>query len=401
MKSMLRMTTAFGSVLAMICAAGCSSSDPAGSGTPGARFAVSGVIFGEDTESTYVSLLPSLDVADIDYKKSLEVPGRASIAAYNGWLFVSGGESATITRYSIGEDGTFNEDGVLSFANYGFDPFYIDDWGNTFVSASKSYLTNSSSLTVVWDPTAMKIVKEIETPELDREAPLSIDGSPGIVRGNRLYRTFFWKDWDEYDTLPEQYLGVFDVEKDELLDLVPESRCPGLNNRVSQDEAGNLYFSNWVYNVTETLGKGAPKSCALTLKAGSDRFDDTWQLSFADLTGGREGAAFNYLADGKGFITVFYDENVTIDDETDLNELAQSANWKLWSVDLASETAAPLEGSDWLAGGYATVQEDNRTFVLIPSEDYAATAAQEIMSSGRSEPRFHIKGFSYQLLKLR
>lgn len=401
MKYLLRTTFSLACLLAATATAGCSSSDNTDSGTPGARFAISGVIFGDDTESTYISLLPSLDVTDVDYTKALEVPGRASIASYNGWLFVSGGESATITRYSIGENGTFSKDSVLSFANYGFDPFYIDDWGNTFVSATKAYLTNSSSLTVVWDPSAMTITRDIETPELDREAPLTIDGSPAVVRGNRLYRTFFWKDWDEYQTLPEQYLGVFDTDNDVLLDLVPESRCPGLNNRVSQDEAGNLYFSNWVYNVTETLGTGAPKSCALRLSPGADRFDANWQLTFSDLTGGREGAAFNYLGNGKGFITVFYDENVTVDEETDLNELALSPNWRLWSVDLTSKTAAPLEGSEWLAGGYATVQQDDRTFVLVPSEDYDVTSAQEIMSSGRAEPRFDIRGFSYQLLKLR
>ena len=151
MNHLLRITSTLACLAAATGTAGCSSSDSSAPGTVGARFAVSGVVFGDDTESTYVSLLPSLDVEDVDYAKALEVPGRASIAAYNGWLFVSGGESATITRYSIGDDGSFDQDGIVSFANYGFDPFYIDDWGNTFVSATKAYLTNSSSVTVVWN----------------------------------------------------------------------------------------------------------------------------------------------------------------------------------------------------------------------------------------------------------
>ena len=112
MNYLLRITSTLACLAAATGTAGCSSSDSSTPGTAGARFAVSGVVFGDDTESTYVSLLPSLDVKDVDYAKALEVPGRASIAAYNGWLFVSGGESATITRYSIGEDGSFDQDGT-------------------------------------------------------------------------------------------------------------------------------------------------------------------------------------------------------------------------------------------------------------------------------------------------
>ena len=365
-----------------------------------AHYALASVVFGDDTDMTYISLVSSLDSPEIDLGAALEVSGRASVAAYGGWLFVGDGERPVITRYFIGPGGTFVEDGVLSFENQGLGDWglYIDDWGNTFVSAHKAYLSNSSDATIVWDPTELAIVARIEQPELARDEPLTFDGSPGIVRGNRLYRTFFWKNWDEYETYAEQYLAVFDVEHDELIELVPETRCPGLNNNVSADEEGNIYFSNWVYNVTETLGRGAPKSCALRLNAGEDRFDEDWKLTFSELAEGREGAALSYVRDGHGVFAVFHHENVTIDGETDLQELALSDNWRLWSVDLERRVAAPLEGVDWLAGGYAVVHVDSRTFLMLPSADYASTRVQELSPDGRVSDRFEVPGDSYQIL---
>jgi len=387
-------------VLALALSA-CSSAEPRHAAPVVANYALASVVSNVDSDSTYVSLVSSLDSVNIDLHDALEIPGRASVAAYGGWIFVGGGESPTITRYSSTSEGGFVKENTLSFAGQELGDFgvYIDDWGNTFINEHKAYLSNSSASTIVWDPTDMIITGRIEQPELVRDT-LTFDGSPGVVSGNRLYRTFFWKDWDEYKTYPEQYLAVFDVEHDKLLEIVPEERCPGLNNNLSADEAGNLYFSNWVYNVTETLGRGAPKSCALRLNIASGRFDDAFQLWFSDLAQGREGAALSYLKNGKAIFAAFYDENVEIDSLSDLSELALSANWRLWETDLETRTAAPLAGVDWLAGGYAVVHVDGRTFLMVPGADYARTTVHELDPDGGAQKRFEIPGDSYQILKL-
>ncbi|MET0795192.1 MAG: hypothetical protein ABW061_26980 [Polyangiaceae bacterium] len=399
-KSILRLSLLLAGPVALI---GCGASDTAPPPAVDANYALASRVSNVDSDSTYISLITSLDSVNVDLKNALEIPGAASVAAYGGWLFVGGGESPTITRYSITADGGFVPETTLSFANQDLGDFgvYIDDWGNTFINAHKAYLSNSSSSTIVWDPTEMVITGTIEQPELVRDAPLSFDGSPGVVSGNRLYRTFFWKDWDEYQTYPEQYLAVFDVEHDKLLEIVPEQRCPGMNNNLSSDEDGNIYFSNWVYNVTETLGRGAPKSCALRLDVAKERFDDDFQLTFSNLADGREGAALTYLKKDKAVFAAFYDENVTIDAKTDLNELALSANWRLWETDLKTKTAAPLPGVDWLAGGYAVVHVDGRTFLMVPGVDYAQTTVHELDAEGGASKAFEIPGDSYQILKLR
>jgi hypothetical protein len=392
--------------IAMSCATallfGCGGDDD---GDDGARFeaafAISSVVYDGDDATTYVALIGSLDATEVDYDLALELPGRASIATYGGKLFVGGGDSPVIRRYAIEVDGSFTPDGTVSFANYGLTgTLFIDDWGLNFISAEKAYLTNSSDLTIVWNPTTMEITGEIETPELLRAAPLSANSGPAVLRDGKLFRAIGWRDWTSYTTSTEQYLAVYDTATDTLEATVREERCPALDNRIEVAEDGTLYFSNWIYNVTETLGRGAPRSCSLRVLPGATTFDPAWQLTFSDIAEGREGAGLSYLGDGKGFLTVFHHERVTIDAETDLLALAQTPNWRLWSVDLATRTAAPLEGADWTSGGYSRIKLDGRTFILLPNSDYASTQSYEVTAAGLTR-HLTLRGFNYQVVKVR
>jgi hypothetical protein len=390
---------------AMSCATallfGCGGDDDGGGGQFDTAFAISSVVYDGDDATTYVALIDSLEATEVDYDRALELPGRASIATYGGKLFVGGGDSPVIRRYAIEVDGSFTQDGTVSFANYGLTgTLFIDDWGLNFISAEKAYLTNSSDLTIVWNPTTMEITGEIETPELLRAAPLSGNSGPAVLRDGKLFRAIGWRDWTSYTTSAEQYLAVYDTATDTLEATVREERCPALDNRVEVAEDGTLYFSNWIYNVTETLGRGAPRSCSLRVLPGATSFDPGWQLTFSDIAEGREGAGLSYLGDGKGFLTVFHHERVTIDAETDLLALAQTPNWRLWSVDLTTRTAAPLEGADWTSGGYSRIELDGRTFILLPSSDYASTQSYEVTAAGLTR-HLTLRGFNYQVVKVR
>jgi hypothetical protein len=244
-----------------------------------ARYAVLGVVYGPDDATSYLRLLDTLEPQDIDYSRALEVPGAASVTAYGSWLFVGDSANLTITRYATAS-GTFVKDGVLNLSNRDIDDLEVDDFGNTFIDAHKAYLVPSASSTLIWDPTDLVVTGEIETPELVRDAPFDIDFGPGVLRDGRVYRAVTWRDFDNDITSPEQYLTVLDPETDTFIDRVPEWRCPGLTNRVSADEQGNLYFSSWFNTVAQSLVLGTPKPCALRLNAGSDEFDPDWQLSF-------------------------------------------------------------------------------------------------------------------------
>lgn len=361
-------------------------------------------VYEADGSTSYVNVLTSLDIAAVDYGKAIEYAGgRATIQTYQGWLYVAGPEAPLISRFEANADGTLTPAGEVSFGNYAFESVVIDDWSVSFISPHKAYLFNSTDgSTVIWDPTDMKIVGEVDhgSFELVRPAPLALNSSPGVVRGNQLFRAIAWDDWDAAKYSVEQYLAIYDLQTDRLVTLVPESRCPSLGNRVNRDEAGNLYFSNWIWNVGETLLRGGPESCVRRLSLGSDRFDEDWVLPYTSVTQGREGAMFTYLGSGKGLLSVFHDENATLDAETVPDELMSTNNWRVWSLDVDARTAAPLAGLDWMAGAASTFKVGGRTLILVPADDWSVTHVFELEGE-RATPRFDINGWSFQLLELR
>jgi len=392
----------FLAVLALA-ATGCGSGGDDDSGPVlDTSFVIANEIYTADSSTTYINVLGSLDNVAIDPGRAVEFAGgRATIATHAGWLFVAPPDRPVITRYAISDTGALVAEGEISFANYGLEFVYIDEWALTFISATKAYLTNfDDGSIIVWNPTTMELTGEIPPLQSLVRPNLSLNNSGTVVRGNRMFQIVFWSDWEAYATSTEQYLAVYDTDTDTNIALVPEQRCPGLSNRVDRDEAGNLYFSNWVWNVSETLIRGAPSSCALRIPPDAETFDPAWIHDFRQSTEGREAAMYAYLGDGKGLLNVFHSERVTYDGNSDPAELAQTPNWRLWSVDAAGGVGAPVEGSDWMTGGASTFHLDGRAFVFTPSADYATTQISEIVD-GRSVPAFEVAGWSYQFFQVR
>lgn len=360
-------------------------------------------IYGADDSTTYVNILPSLDITELDHSSGMEFGGgRATIAARGGKLFVAPPTSAVIQRFDLGADGALLADGEVSFARFGFSALTIDEWTNTFITDEKAYLFNSTDgTTIVWNPVTMQILGEVDAAgfNLVREG-WTLDGSPGEVRGDRLYRTITWANYETWEWSEERYLGVYDTTSDRLIELVSDVRCPALGNRVSRAEDGTLYFSNWIWNVGQTLVSGGAPSCVLRLLPGEDRFDPAWSLRYSDVAEGREGAMFAYVADGQALVSVFHAEQVTIDAATVPSELPATPNWRMWQVDLASGTGAPLEGLGWNTGAISTYSMDGRSFLLVPGEEWALTQVYEV-EAGQAVHRFDAAGWSYQFFRVR
>lgn len=364
-------------------------------------FVVSTQIYGDVTTS-YLPIVSSLDVKEISIENAKELNGRSSIAQVGEWLFVASSSEPVVTRYTINDKGELQEDGRINFANHGVPEFFsIDSWGAVFVNAKKAYIFNGSNGShVVWNPTTMKITGEIEGLDIVQEG-YDME-SVAVVRGNRMYRVFTFLNYDTWEFLPEpQYLAVYDVEKDELLDLQEETRCPQLYAMPSVDEDENIYFSGHVWTPGLSLTSDYPKSCSLRVKAGEDRFDSEWQLNFADdITDGREAATLRYIGDGKALLDVFHHEREEIVSATDPQELVSTSNWRLWLVDLDEKSGKPLEGVGYKGAGLSDVRVGDRTFLMLPNADWSETTAWELVD-GEAVEGFKIHGNTYQTLKLR
>lgn len=369
----------------------------------GSMFVVPTQVYGPDflTSTSFVPLVPSLDVARIGLEQAREWDGRASVLALGSWLFIASSSEPVIHRFGVEPDGSLTEAGRLGFSDYGVPSFFsIDPWGNIPISPTKAYIFNGSDGGhVVWNPTTFEILGEIAAPDVVRDG-WNLE-SIGVVRGNRLFRVFSYLDYDAWRfDATTQVLAVYDVETDQLLELVQDARCPLLYSRPFEDESGALYFSGWVWTPAETLVHGAPKNCALRILPGQTTFDPAWQLNYADeITEGREGGILRYLGGGKALLDVFHHERVTITAETSSQELSNTAHWRLWAVDLEQRTGAPVEGLDFKAGGYQDVAVDGRTFLMVPNADYSETTAYEVMD-GQAVPGFKIQGSAYHMAQL-
>ncbi|MEY4508686.1 MAG: hypothetical protein RLZZ450_808 [Pseudomonadota bacterium] len=370
--------------------------------TKNAVYAVSVQVLGDEADNTYVSTLKNLEPQTVDTKQAIEVGGRSSIATVGGWLFIGEEESPVLRRFAVGADGKLAEDKdkQLNFSNEGLSAVSLDEWNNTFISPTKAYLSDGEGGFIVWNPTTMAITGRIPAVDLAREG-LSIDGSPGFVRGNRLFRTVFWKNWEEFKTSSEQYVLVYDTDTDKLLSKTPESRCPGLNAQITADEKGTLYFSNWVYNVAETLVRQAPKSCAIRILPGAETADPSWVLPYADITGGKEGAGFAYTKDGKALLSVFDATGLTFDANTDLSKVSKEVRWDLYTVDLETKAVAKMEGAPRSAGGYTQLKLDGLTLAFFPAASYESTTLFELPTSGPAKKRLELPGFAYQLVRIK
>jgi hypothetical protein len=374
----------------------------AASGTVGPFYAIATEVYGADfsTSTSFIRLVSSLDVAEIDLASAREYNGRATVGTVGRWLFIMDGEQPIVERFSVAADGSLTLDGELSFANYGMPYWTIDAWGNTMVSPTKAYFSNpGDGSLIVWNPTSMEIVRELPLPML-APAGLELQSSPAHLQGDRLFRLFSWASFDtfEFSRAPQQ-LGVYDAVSDELLSLVEDNRCPAVYSEPFADEAGALYFSNHVWSPMETLVKGAAQSCALRVLAGETAFDPDWQFRYADFADGREGAVLRYVGAGQALADIFHDERTPISSDTDPSELGASSNWRLWTVDLETGNGAPIEGLDFKPGGYNDVHVGGRSLILMPSADYARTTGYELVD-GTAVRRFEIQGSSYHMVEL-
>ncbi|WP_224243539.1 MxcI [Hyalangium gracile] len=365
-------------------------------------YAIATSIFGNEGSSTYVRLLESLDVQSIDLEQASEHAGFATIGAVGGKLFVGDGEAPEIHRYTVSDGCGLQEDGRLSFANYG--PTVTPLYKNVFVDASTAYMQLEESRRIIWNPETMRISGTAEAPGLlaTRDGLVVKAGydRSTAVRGDYSFQPFYWTDSRFYRFSQLSQIAVYSNADDSLVKLI-DAPCPGLD-MATQDEAGHLYFSNWVFSTAApVLSEDGPDNCAVRIKAGELALDASWTRKLSDIVGGRQTVGFRYLANGVGLVAVLHSEDMTIDDKTEPTAVTGGSHWRLWRVNVEAGTGQPVEGLGRFAGGYYAFRLDGRTFLLLPSADYAKTTVYELGVQGAAEPRFETLGWAYQLVKLR
>jgi hypothetical protein len=369
-----------------------------------ALYALMYEVYDDVASNSYLHILRSLDdIEDLTPSEDREFAGgRAYLATYGGHIYIGSPEEPTVTRYEVADDGELTEAGVVSFANYGLTSGILDAWTVNFISADKAYLfAYEQGLTIIWSPTTMEILGEIEpVDEMFRDG-LTINAGAAQVRGNRLFRTLNWADYESYSWSNEGALTVYDTEADELLEVIPRTRCPSADNLSHRDEQGNLYFGNWIWSIANTLMYDGAKNCVLRINDGEEDFDPDYELRFSDIFDGREGANFSYAADGKAFVSAFHDEETSFNDETDPWEYAGTPVWRTYNLDIATLETTPVEGIGESSGAFTPIRLDGRQFLMVPFDGWSVMRIYEITDDTQAELKVEIPGWSYQFVKIR
>jgi hypothetical protein len=362
------------------------------------------VVDASEQVTAYVYLSDSLDFDEVDLGRAREFPGYAFATAIGGHLLVSEGESPVINRFDIGADLSFGEGESLSFGNYGLAGGHAGLERHWLLDERTAYLTLEVTGRVIWDPTAFEITGERTDTQLEpKRDGLFLDATfnrpPQMLRGPVL-KPFYYRDEDWFEFGAHSPIAVYDPETHDETRLI-DAPCPGLEV-ASQDEAGNTYFSPWTYSPTLSLFDLGPKPCVLRITPELEV--DDWGGELWDWTDGRPVYVFRYMRDGKALGTVLHTEEVEGDYDSGYDEelaIELDSHWRLWQFDLNAETAAPVGGMGYSAGGFSWAQFGDRTFVFVPSEDWGSSTVYEIDADGEAHARFTTPGLVNTWVRVR
>jgi hypothetical protein len=373
--------------------------DGEGDGTASV-YALANTVATQETATTYVHLLSTLDVKEkVGSKGGREYGGYATVAAQGGGVLVASAESPTVQRFEINDDLELEDGDEVDFGDYGV--MSAGFYGNVFVNETKAYMNAGQINRVIWNPKEMTIEGEapssgIEAQDGEWTAFAAYDRGIGVSDG-KVYQPFYFHDEDFYAIKENSKIVIYGADDavEETLDI----DCPGLDT-VTKDEDGNMIFSTWAGTIPYRLTSDeAAKSCAVQIDAGGTKVAKTFR--FEDFTDGRETAMYKYMKDGVGTVAVYDTEGLDLDGIDDPKTLNGMANWELWRVNIEEESAEPIEGLPKFSGGYYSFTIDNRTLVLLPSADLSSTSIYEVKTTGKATKLFETTGWTYQLAKVR
>ncbi len=391
--------------VALVALASCSANPPgeappSGVAGEGPLYLLATAVSGDDSATTYLKVSNQVPQGEVDLLNTREFPGWSDVKVSGGKIFVSSGESPIVSRFAVAADGSLQKEGEIGFANHAMDAAMYQ---HVFISPEKAYLLGDGGDYVIWNPSTMEILGTIAVPRLpvrDGVEPAPSLDRGMIVRDGRLYHAVAYSNYETYKMFPESNIVVVDVVADRFVESIAVP-CPDLNV-ATEDPAGNLIFSNWVYSPAATLVHGGANACLVKIPAGQTTIDPASVVAFKDVTGGHEAAAVSVLANGRAIVSVFYEDNQPFDpSKDDIFDWVFGANWKTVELDLTRRTTTELRGLDWHGGGYYTATFDDTDYLLLPGKGYTTTQIYELDPQSGARLRAQTKGWATRLFRLR
>lgn len=390
---------------------GCGDDDGGAKGSggdPGPVYVFMTQVYTADDRTVYLKLSDSLDVeqALLSIHDAHEFPSVANFSTIGGKLYVSSGESKTITDYEITPSLDWVEGVKLDFSNYP-----LDDNANFHyqyvLGEERVVLPFDVTSRLVWDPKQMRISETLE----DTAIPFEKDGLRVSSDGNRSATRFADGPFRQpFHTLDVDdvyggfsYIATYDDELREA-DVIT-APCPALE-RVTLAEDGTTYFSSqWNAPFRHLFGI-APSPCAVRVRPDGT-LDEAWTTDFTEQTGGRFVMNFRYLRDGKAIGNVLYHEELGLDFEGEYDSIVEDTLWeggnvRAWMFDLERNTAKEIAGiAEPLTPVLQSEVVDDRIFIFVVDGAAERTKIYEVSDDAVATPKYEMAGDVYKLERLR
>ena len=371
-------------VAAVVHASGCAD-DSGGTGDAGSFLLVNRVRT-PDARTLFLTVLPSLDVGDIDSSTlGLEVPGVSRGRVYNGKVYVFDGETGVVTRYRVGT-GTLVEDTLEdgSRARFSMMREGITRFTTTivFLSPERAYYidTLAQNQVVVWNPTEMRVTSTFPAPELGREG-FNTTGSNILVLGDFVVMGVSWLNENEATFVPLAAMIVVSATEDRVIGLIEDDRC--MSTRSVFIDEGDVYaIGDANAGLAELVAPPGtvPPPCLLRWTAGDQDFDPDFYVDLREAVG--VPLVSGALGRGDGtFVTQAYSSDVDFA-TLEPRQLLDDALWQWAVVSFRSDASTLIESIP--PGGISSIGWVIDDEYLVPEFDDA----------GRSSSLFRIDGNS-------
>jgi hypothetical protein len=378
-----------------------SGAEESDSGAPeeGPLYLASTWIATDEMTNTYVAVIDSLEGDELDLSNPLEIGGYGDAWVSDGAVFVADGESPTVTRYTLDDDGQLEAGDTLDFSAYGVTGAAFYD--NDVLSPTKAYLANVSGLEyVVWNPTTMEITGTAAWPEIDFGEGLmpfhSYTDRGGAVVDGLYFHGIYAHDEDFFRFGDHSLITVWDIETDELVDMI-EVPCP-MMDVASVGDDGYLYVSGWSYMPLSFDAGYSEVNCAARIDLETRELDQDWLLDYSEALDGEQGSGLRAVSGHEGIFAVFHGSGVEVVDNIDIWELdVGDDDWELYSIDLDTRDVEPT-GVLFSDGSYYESHVDGDYYVYLG----AGTQTQVYQRTGGAYvKKLKAAGWMSRLFRLR
>ena len=87
--------------------------------------------------------------------------------------------------------------------------------------------------------------------------------------------------------------------------------------------------------------------------------------------------------------------------DADVSTIADGADYKLWTLDLDTRTATPLETFGFHAFGTYGAHVDGATLLFLPSADWSSTTTYRLAADGSATTLWTSNGWQTRLFAMR